>query len=102
MQIRDFTFVDDVSRAIKKACLSNGNGGKIFNVGTGVESNIQHIVKTLEIIFKKDIKIDYAENRDIDNVRRRLMNIESIRMELNWIPRTLFKDGLLKTVEWYT
>ena len=102
LQTRDFTFVDDVSRAIKKACLSNGNEGKIFNVGTGVESNIQHIVKTLEMIFKKDIKIDYAENRDIDNVRRRLMNIESIRMELNWIPRTLFKDGLIKTIEWYT
>ena len=48
------------------------------------------------------IKIKYAENRDIDNVRRRLMNIESIRINLNWIPKTIFRDGLIKTINWHT
>ena len=102
LQTRDFTFVDDVSRAIKKACFVDGNEGMIFNVGTGVESSIQDIVKNLEKIYNKKIKVKYAENRDIDNVRRRLMNIESIRINLNWIPKTIFRDGLIKTINWHT
>ena len=39
-------------------------------------------------------------SEDIDNIRRRVVNIEKIRRLLRWTPSTTLNDGLAKTKEW--
>jgi len=42
----------------------------------------------------------YVDKRDIDNIRRRVLNIEKIRRVLRWVPTTTLTNGLGKTFEW--
>jgi nucleoside-diphosphate-sugar epimerase len=40
------------------------------------------------------------DRRDIDNIRRRVVNIEKIRRELRWVPSVTIEQGLRKTYQW--
>jgi UDP-glucose 4-epimerase len=42
----------------------------------------------------------YLDRRDIDNIRRRVVNIEKIRRELRWTPEVTLEQGLKRTREW--
>lgn len=46
-------------------------------------------------------KIVHVEKRDIDNVRRRVLNIERLRRDLKFLPRYTLEEGIRKTVEWF-
>ena len=46
------------------------------------------------------IEPTYVDRRDIDNIRRRVLNIEKIRRELRWVPTTTIEQGLRKTYNW--
>jgi UDP-glucose 4-epimerase len=36
----------------------------------------------------------------VDNIRRRVVNIEKARRALRWIPEVTLEEGLRRTVEW--
>jgi nucleoside-diphosphate-sugar epimerase len=42
----------------------------------------------------------YVDRRDIDNIRRRVVNIEKIRRELRWVPSVTIEEGLRRTYQW--
>jgi UDP-glucose 4-epimerase len=42
----------------------------------------------------------YVDRRDIDNIRRRVVNIEKIRRELRWVPSVIIEEGLRRTYQW--
>ena len=99
-QTRDFTYVDDVVEATLLAALSPKAEGEIFNVSSGKEVSINDLSeKIIDMVeFQRDAV--YVNRRDIDNIRRRVLNIEKIRRVMRWIPQTTLSDGLEKTYEW--
>jgi UDP-glucose 4-epimerase len=44
---------------------------------------------------------EYIDRRDIDNVRRRVLNIEKIRKSLHWVPKTSLESGIEMTYQWF-
>jgi UDP-glucose 4-epimerase len=42
----------------------------------------------------------HIDRRDIDNIRRRVMNIEKIRRELRWTPEVTLERGLRDAYAW--
>jgi len=100
-QTRDFTYIDDVVDATLLAGTSNKVIGDIFNVGTGTETSILEVVKIFEELYSKKMHIEHVDRRDIDNIRRRVLNIESIRIKLKWVPRTILQEGLSQTIAWF-
>ncbi|MEO0091417.1 MAG: NAD-dependent epimerase/dehydratase family protein [candidate division WOR-3 bacterium] len=98
-QTRDFTYVDDAVEATILAASEKANG-QIYNVGTGIETSINTLAQKIIKLFGKNITPTYIDRRDIDNIRRRVVNIEKIRKELRWIPKFSLDDGLKKTKEW--
>jgi nucleoside-diphosphate-sugar epimerase len=42
-----------------------------------------------------------APERDIDNIRRRVIDIEKIHQRLGWVPRVGVLKGIQLTVDWY-
>jgi len=100
-QTRDFTFVDDVVDATLLAALSPKAEGEIFNVGTGLETSINELARIIITLTGNSLEPTYIDRRDIDNLRRRVLNIEKIRKDLKWIPETTLKKGLQKTHEWF-
>lgn len=100
-QTRDFTYVDDAVDATLVALLSPRAEGIVYNLGTGTETKIVEIITILNRIFDKNITPIHIDRRDIDNIRRRVLNIERIRSQLRWQPIIDLETGLRKTVEWY-
>ncbi|MBU1076020.1 MAG: GDP-mannose 4,6-dehydratase [Spirochaetes bacterium] len=100
-QTRDFTYVRDAVEATLLAGISEKSTGDIFNIGTGIEVSINTLAEVLMSIYKKDMELEYIDKRDIDNIRRRVLNIEKIRQKLKWVPQFTLKRGLEKTVDWY-
>lgn len=74
--------------------------GEVFNVGTGVETSVN---KLAEIIKNhvNGIAIQNVPERDIDNIRRRSIDIEKIRQNLGWTPQINIKKGIEETLAWY-
>jgi len=100
-QTRDFTYVDDAVDGTLMALLSPRADGMVFNVGTGAETSIIDLVRNLNELMGKDVACDHIDRRDIDNIRRRVLNIERARTRLRWQPRVTLREGLRRTIDWY-
>lgn len=99
-QSRDFTYVDDAVEATLLAACSDRAIGEVFNVGTGVETRVTELVDTLIRVTGSGVKATHSDRRDIDNIRRRVVNIEKTRRTLRWVPETTLELGLRRTVDW--
>lgn len=99
-QTRDFTFIDDAVEATMLAALSPKVVGEILNVGTGKETSVRQLADLITDLYGNDLQPIHVDRRDIDNLRRRVLNIEKIRKNLRWIPVTPLEQGLSKTLEW--
>ncbi len=100
-QTRDFTYVDDAVDGTLLALLSPKSEGIVFNLGTGTETKIVDLIAVLARLFGKEIVPQHVDRRDIDNIRRRVLNIERIRTSLRWQPQIGLEDGLRRTLQWY-
>ena len=99
-QTRDFTYIDDAVEATVLAAQSDRALGEVFNVGTGVETRVNELAATLARIIGVNVAPQHTNRRDIDNIRRRVVNIEKTRRTLRWVPNTTLEAGLEATVEW--
>jgi len=99
-QTRDFTFMEDAVEATLQAAISPKSAGEVFNIGTGVEANVNTLARLVLDLYGLELKPVYIDRRDIDNIRRRVVNIEKIRRILRWVPRVTLADGLLRTKQW--
>lgn len=100
-QTRDFTFIADAIDATVTASLSAKADGEVFNVGSGIETNINVLAQMVLDLYGVDAAPSHVDRRDIDNIRRRVVNIEKIRRVLRWTPRYTLQEGLRLTYEWF-
>jgi UDP-glucose 4-epimerase len=101
-QTRDFTYIDDVVEATLLAAFAPKADGQIYNVGTGRETTINQLADLIIKVAGADLQAGHVDRRDIDNIRRRAVNIEKIRRELRWSPSVTIENGLLRTYKWLT
>jgi UDP-glucose 4-epimerase len=99
-QTRDYTYVDDTVEATLTALVAPKAEGQCYNVGTGREVSVNQLAAMVIRTAGSDSQIEYVDRRDIDNIRRRAMNIEKIRRELRWVPSVTIERGLAKTWAW--
>ncbi|HTG17367.1 MAG TPA: NAD-dependent epimerase/dehydratase family protein [Blastocatellia bacterium] len=99
-QTRDFTYVDDVVEATLLAGVSPKADGQVYNVGTGREVSVNQLARSIIEITGARVEPEYIDRRDIDNIRRRVVNIEKIRRELRWLPSCTVEQGLRRTYQW--
>jgi UDP-glucose 4-epimerase len=99
-QTRDFTYIDDVVEATLLAGISPKADGQVYNVGTGREVTVNQLARSIIEITGAKVEPAYVDRRDIDNIRRRVVNIEKIRRELRWVPTFTIEQGLRRTHEW--
>ena len=100
LQTRDFTYIDDAVEATILAATSERAPGEVFNVGTGVETNVNQLAQILLRLTGSQVQPAHSDRRDVDNIRRRVLNIEKARRTLRWLPEVTLEEGLRRTVEW--
>ncbi|QPJ62762.1 MAG: NAD-dependent epimerase/dehydratase family protein [Candidatus Nitronauta litoralis] len=96
-QTRDFIFVQDVVSANIKALDENITG--VFNVGTGRETSVNELTKTLIDISGKETEIDYQPAKAGDLIRSAI-NPKRFN-NLGWSSEHSLKDGLLETYRYF-
>ena len=99
-QTMDFVYVEDVARANLLAALSSAAGG-VFNVGSGVETSLTQLALLLQSAMGADVGIEYAPERRVNPVRRRLADVSRARRELGFEARVGLAEGLRRLVAWW-
>ncbi len=100
-QTRDFTFIDDAVEATLLAAVHPRAEGEVFNVGTGIETSVNQLARLVCGAMERPCEAEHIDRRDIDNIRRRVVNIEKARRMLRWSPQVTLERGLAQTVEWF-
>jgi UDP-glucose 4-epimerase len=99
-QTRDYTFITDAVDATILAGVHPMAYGDLFNVGTGIETSVNKLVELISDQVKNCVVVNVPE-RDIDNIRRRVIDIEKIHQRLGWAPKVGMQKGLQLTMDWY-
>ena len=102
---REWIYVKDHCEALIKVFLK-GKIGEFYNIGSNKNLNNLEVTKKLldnsKKLFKigKNVKINFVKDRPGHDIRYALNSIK-IKSELNWKPKTNFKNGILNTLKWY-
>jgi len=96
-QVRDYLYVGDVVDA-NVIALEKG-GGEMVNLGTGVGTSVNDIVRELNAILGSRLDPIYEAAR-AGEVQRITLDATRARNVLGWAPRVSFHDGLARTVAW--
>ncbi len=97
---REWLHVQDHCRAID-LILKGGRPGETYNIGSGLEADVEFIADTLLEIFRLDANYkSYVDDRP-GHDRRYLLDSSKIATELGWAQELAFEQGFQDTVQWY-
>ena len=100
LNVRDWLYVEDHCKAID-LILRGGRVGEVYNIGGHNEMRNIDIVKLIcAELGKPESLITYVTDRK-GHDQRYAIDPAKIHSELGWLPETMFKDGIKKTIQWY-
>ncbi len=97
-QKRDFTYISDIAHGTIM-CL-DGDGYRIFNLGSDNPIELMQVVQIIEKIIGKKAVIIFAPTHPAD-VRDTWADIKATRERLGWFPVVPIEQGIEMTVQWY-
>lgn len=103
-QIRDFNYVDDVVNAILLSAKSEDANGMIFNLGADDPINLEDTAKLMIEIHKKANYelVAFPPDRKAIDIGDYYADYRKIRSKLGWQPKVSLKEGLAKTIDYYS
>lgn len=98
--VRDWLYVEDHCAAID-LIIHQGRVGEIYNIGGHNErANIDVVRTILRELNKPESLITFVTDRPGHDMRYAI-DPSKIHQDLGWLPRTLFDEGIKKTIQWY-
>jgi GDP-L-fucose synthase len=96
---REFLYVEDAAEAILLAT-ERYNKPDPVNIGAGKEITIRELVKLIAELTGYEGKIVWDTSKP-DGQPRRCLDTSRAKREFGFEAKTDFREGLLKTIEWY-
>jgi UDP-glucose 4-epimerase len=97
-QTRDFISVRDVVQAnlvvLEPSCTGT------FNVGTGIETEVNLLTKSLINVSGKKIACKYGPSKSGEQ-RRSVIDYKKLRDKFGWKPKVTLQDGLFETYQFF-
>ena len=100
LQTRDFTYVDNVVEANLLAASRDVEPGVVVNVGSGSRTSILEHYREIARLLGSDLEPEHVAERAGD-VRHSQACLRRAREMLGYEPRVGWREGLVRTVEWY-
>lgn len=99
-ETRDFVYIDDVVDATILGIEKEEANGHVFNVGTGMATDVLTVAKTLIEKYGIDVPITVSGNFRIGDIRHNYADIAAARTILGFEPKWSFSDGIGKFAKW--
>ncbi|AMR32935.1 epimerase [Mucilaginibacter sp. PAMC 26640] len=99
-ETRDFVFIDDVVDATILGIEKDEANNKIFNVGTGVPTEVNTVVKELMANYGQIVPVTISGNYRLGDIRHNYADLTKIKAALGFEPKVDFKQGIAKFAAW--
>jgi dTDP-L-rhamnose 4-epimerase len=98
-QTRDFSFVEDVARANLIVAESDDANYHVYNVGTGIATNVLDFVRILGKIYGRDVTPTLRWDFRPGDSRHLVTDASRLRT-LGWKPKVSLEEGLYRYADW--
>ncbi len=97
-QTRDYLYVEDVVRGNLAALAYEGVD--IFNLGTGIETDVNRLFQLLRTYTGVDIEEVHGPAKPGEQ-QRSVLDYRKAAKKLGWKPLVVLEEGLQRTVQWF-
>jgi UDP-glucose 4-epimerase len=97
-QTRDYVYVDDVVSALVAASTAPNLDGLVINVGSGRETSVRELVKTVLEVTSSQAEVIYNP-KTLPGVSRMCADLTLAVQKLNYWPSISLEDGLRLTLQ---
>ena len=99
-ETRDFVYIDDVVDATILGLEVPEANGHVFNVGTGVATDVLTVAQTLCKKYGIEVPITVSGNYRLGDIRHNYADITLARNILGFEPKWSFSDGIEQFTKW--
>ena len=99
-ETRDFVYIDDVVDATILGIEKEEANGHVFNIGTGVATNVLTVAKTLCKHYGIEVPIFVTGNYRLGDIRHNYADITIARSILGFEPKWTFDRGIKSFCNW--
>lgn len=100
LESRDFVYINDVVNITSKAIETTEPIFDVFNVGSGISTNVLKVAEALSSHFKINVPIKISGNYRIGDIRHNVADLKKVKKVFGFEPKFFFEEGLAKFVEW--
>jgi UDP-glucose 4-epimerase len=103
-QTRDFIYIDDLVRAVRRAAEVDGIGGEIFQIATSAETTVQELARALaDALTRAGVPRAPVTHAPAPpgEVRRSFSDTSKAARVLRWKAEVPLERGLERTVAWF-
>ena len=97
---RDFVFIEDVVDATILGLEKEEANNQVFNVGTGVATNVLTVANELVKNYGIDVSIHVSGNYRLGDIRHNYADLTKINKLLGFTPKISFEAGLKQFADW--
>ena len=101
---RDFLYVEDLVRGLKRCAEAKGVEGEVVNLGSGAEISIADLATEVFRLVGRELPITFSADRarpPLSEVERLLADTSKAEELLDWTPDVSLEEGLTRTIEWF-
>ena len=99
-ETRDFVYIEDVVDATILGMEVLEANGHVFNIGTGVATNVLTVANTLCEKYGINVPITVSGNYRLGDIRHNLADITAARQILDFEPKWNFSEGIEQFTNW--
>lgn len=97
---RDFVYIDDVVEATILGIEKEEAAYRVFNVGSGVATDVLTVAQTLKSAYKSDSQIHVSGNYRLGDIRHNYADLSVITKQLGFKPSISFEEGIRRFTAW--
>lgn len=100
LESRDFVYIDDVVNATIAGMEVPEANGHVFNIGTGIATDVLTVAKTLCKHYGIDVSLNVSGNYRLGDIRHNYADISLAKKIFGFKPKWTFDQGIKQFTEW--
>ena len=96
--IRDYIHLEDVANAVVSVFQKGFNDLRVYNVGTGVGTNLVQIIDLIGQKLNQKINCEYKESM-ASGIKSIILSNKKIINEIGWVPHISLSEGIQMTID---